>query len=396
MIQEEPGFIVGPISWIFGNILNIVFKAAYFFTENYSLAIAIILLTIVARFLMMPLALKQQKSMVVMRKIQPQIKKIQNKYKDSMNDPEVKRKMNVEMQKLYSEHKYNPFSGCLPLLIQLPIFIALYYVMQNPFAYISEIGGVYNEISSVIVENAEQAKDEGKQIIQLRNKPEAELSKSEKDAFENYKEQYGETLDGNFYVFWYDFTLNEVNPMTPEDMPLDMLNPEDMPKALDKLNTEQWTSIAEHLPEGSINEILNRKQRIESFILNINLTEVSTFAWPGLLIPVLSGITTFLSSWLMMRKNQSSEPAMQTQQKVMTITMPLIMAWITSSLPCGVGLYWITSNVFQIGQQQLMNSYYEKKIMGDGSEKSYNNNIINEPTADKSSKRNKGGKKGGR
>ena len=139
VIPDEPGFIVGPISWVLGVILNFVFNVVYFITENFSLGITIIVVTIIARVLMLPLSFKQQKSMVVMRKIQPEIKKIQDKYKDDMADPEVKRKMNTEMQKLYSQNNYNPLSGCLPLLIQLPIFIALYYIMQNSYAFIDTI-----------------------------------------------------------------------------------------------------------------------------------------------------------------------------------------------------------------------------------------------------------------
>ena len=64
----------------------------------------------------------------------------------------------------------------------------------------------------------------------------------------------------------------------------------------------------------------------------------------------------------MMRKNKNMGGAAQSQQKIMMITMPLIMAWITSTLPCGVGLYWITSNVFMIVQQQALNKYYENKL----------------------------------
>ena len=79
MIQDEPGFIVGPISWVLGGILNIVYELVSFVTENYSLGISIIVVTIIARLIMLPLAFKQQKSMVIMRKIQPEIKKIQDK-----------------------------------------------------------------------------------------------------------------------------------------------------------------------------------------------------------------------------------------------------------------------------------------------------------------------------
>ena len=89
--------------------------------RNYG--IAIILLTIVMRLILMPLTIKQTKSMYEMQKIQPKIKALQDKYK---NDKE---KQQEELMKFYQENKVNPFGGCLPLLIQMPIFIALFRVL---------------------------------------------------------------------------------------------------------------------------------------------------------------------------------------------------------------------------------------------------------------------------
>lgn len=85
--------------------------------------LAIILLTIIFRVALMPLTLKQTKSMYQMQKIQPKLKELQAKYKDD------KEKQNEELMKFYAEHKVNPFGGCLPALLQMPLFIALYQVL---------------------------------------------------------------------------------------------------------------------------------------------------------------------------------------------------------------------------------------------------------------------------
>ena len=87
--------------------------------------LAIILLTILIRLLMWPLTIKQTKSAVEMRKYQPLLKEIQTKYADD------KEKQQEELMKFYSEHKVNPFGGCLPMLLQMPIFIALYQVIGS-------------------------------------------------------------------------------------------------------------------------------------------------------------------------------------------------------------------------------------------------------------------------
>lgn len=85
--------------------------------------VAIIVLTVVIRLALMPLTIKQTKSMYELQRIQPKIKELQEKYK---NDKE---KQQEELMKFYSENKVNPFGGCLPMLVQMPFFIALYQVI---------------------------------------------------------------------------------------------------------------------------------------------------------------------------------------------------------------------------------------------------------------------------
>jgi YidC/Oxa1 family membrane protein insertase len=86
---------------------------------------AIIVLTITIRALLLPLTLKQVKSMQEMQRIAPQMKELQAKYKDD------RQRLNQEMMKLYQEHKVNPFASCLPLLAQLPVFISLFYLLRE-------------------------------------------------------------------------------------------------------------------------------------------------------------------------------------------------------------------------------------------------------------------------
>ncbi|HEY3317690.1 MAG TPA: YidC/Oxa1 family membrane protein insertase [Coriobacteriia bacterium] len=88
--------------------------------------VAIIVLTAVMRIVMIPLTVKQTKSMQEMQEIQPKIKALQEKYKNN------KEKLNEETMKFYQENKVNPFGGCLPLLIQMPVFIALFRVLGTP------------------------------------------------------------------------------------------------------------------------------------------------------------------------------------------------------------------------------------------------------------------------
>ncbi|TYQ14750.1 UNVERIFIED_CONTAM: YidC/Oxa1 family membrane protein insertase [Acetivibrio alkalicellulosi] len=113
------------IPTFFGRILFFIYENI----ANNNYGVALIIFAITTRFLMLPLALKQIKSSARMQELQPQMQEIQKKYK---NDRE---KLNQEMMKFYQEHKYNPMSGCLPILIQMPIMISLFSVIRRPLTY---------------------------------------------------------------------------------------------------------------------------------------------------------------------------------------------------------------------------------------------------------------------
>jgi YidC/Oxa1 family membrane protein insertase len=110
------------------DIMRVCLEYAYKLTDDLgfpSYGIAIIVLTIIIKTALLPLAVKQIKSMKAMQEIQPLMQQIQKKYK---NDP---KKLREEMSKLYKEHGANPASGCLPLLIQMPFLVSIYYALQG-------------------------------------------------------------------------------------------------------------------------------------------------------------------------------------------------------------------------------------------------------------------------
>ena len=86
---------------------------------------AIVGMTVIVRLLMIPLTIKQIRSMNALRVLQPQVKEIQEKYKED------RQRMQQEMMKFYKENKVNPFASCLPLLLQLPVFLALFYLLNG-------------------------------------------------------------------------------------------------------------------------------------------------------------------------------------------------------------------------------------------------------------------------
>ena len=127
-------FQIPVFAWLVGILadwMRVALQLCYEFTKSMgfpSYGIAIIVLTLVIKLLLLPLAIKQIRSMKGMQEIQPKIKQIQQKYK---ND---KAKLTAEMQRLYKENNVSPLAGCLPLLIQMPFLVAIYYALQG-FSY---------------------------------------------------------------------------------------------------------------------------------------------------------------------------------------------------------------------------------------------------------------------
>jgi len=104
----------------------------YSLIPNY--AVAIILLTLAVMIILTPLTLKGTRSMMMMQQLQPEIKKIQSRYKDD------RQKQNEELLKYYKENSINPMGGCLPLIAQMPVFFVLYAVLRGLVRRISDMG----------------------------------------------------------------------------------------------------------------------------------------------------------------------------------------------------------------------------------------------------------------
>lgn len=124
-----------------------VFAAALagFYAVIPSFGVAIILLTIATRILMLPLSIKQTRSMREMQKVQPEVKKIQQKHKGD------RQKLNEEMMGLYKDHGVNPLGGCLPILLQFPVLIAIYRVISAPLEYIPQNSALFAGLSEQAV-----------------------------------------------------------------------------------------------------------------------------------------------------------------------------------------------------------------------------------------------------
>jgi len=339
LISSEPGRFVGPLAAILGVVFNFIFEL---FNNNVTLGVAlglsIIIITFIMRTLILPLALKSHKSMMKMHRISPEVNAIKQKY-EGRTSPEDKRKMQVEIQQLYSTNKINPFMGCLPMLLTMPVFFGLNFIMRQTHLYVNALGDVYTRISSYLIE---------------------QLPVSE------------------YLHFW---TLR-IYHMIPSNFGRDFIpgNVDDMSRAVSTFTAEQWDSIREAMSTcgnvvyecicnnvAYLNALLDERTYIETFLV-FNLTQNAVpslsfggiFQW-GLIIPLLSVVTMFLTSYLMQRTQRSNDPAQKMQQRIMLFGMPIFFAFITGGMPMGVGIYWVASNIYQVGQHYALTKYYANR-----------------------------------
>ena len=116
-----------PLANIVQPLIDVAESILTFWHDDVGLGwgLSIIALTVVVRLAILPLTFKQVRSMQDLQRLQPEMKRIQERYKED------RQRMNQEMMKLYQEHKVNPLGSCLPILLQLPFFIALFYMLRK-------------------------------------------------------------------------------------------------------------------------------------------------------------------------------------------------------------------------------------------------------------------------
>ena len=322
-VQPDPNFIIKPIGIFLGWILNAVFNFFSLFSQNMSIGLSVIVFTVIVRALMIPLALKQQKSMLGMSKLQPEMEKIKKKYGDN-KDPEIQKKMQAEMTQLYSKHGVNPLSGCLPLIIQFPIFIALMFVMRQPYLFVKKLGTLYTNLATTIYTS-----------VDLKSLP-----------------HYGDI---------YNLFLSKINNPTKNPFTIGA-DGSGLEKILNVLKPNEWTNLLSWLPTdlaAKVQPLVDQKHVMEHFA-TLDMQSVPGWGIAGIILLLLAVGVNFFSSWIMTRMQKTGDNNSKTMQRVMMFMMPAMMAYFTVTMPAGIGIYWLTSSTFQLCQQVLLNKFYHK------------------------------------
>jgi len=342
-VESEPGFIVGPIAALFGHVVNFLFNIVFAVGPAHSLGFTIILMTIIFRACMMPLSIKAQKSMMRMRELKPELDKIEAKYGNS-KDPEIIKKKNAEKQVLMQKHDANPLKGCFPMLLQMPLFIGLNFIMRQAFLYIVYLRELYHDLAAAIQQvpgYIEMIWPTAYELLPrsiLQNNDEVyHLMVNRGLSFEAAREQVGDVIS--------------------------LSVPADLARVISRFTSENWLELQEKILSDlpahywtAIAQLNDYRQSIETFF-GLSMVEQSGWTWPHILLPLLTIITMLCSQWVMQLRtaDPNADEKVKMQQKIMLVAMPLFLGFITVGLPGGVALFWVTSQVYQFVQDLILN-----------------------------------------
>jgi len=261
-----------------------------------SLGLAIMLLTVAVRLILLPLSIKQTRSMREMQRIQPEVKKLQQKHKGD------RQKMNEELMALYKEHGVNPFGGCAPLLLQFPVLIGLFYVIRAPLAY---MGFQSPQVPSGVTPAPAdfQPRDVGGFLDTLQS------SALARDLMDHAVRTF------DFLGLNLSCSANGILRPPSES------------------TLQQASSASRELMESCGSGLVP--------------------ALPYLLLVLLMGFTTWYQQ-KQMQATQDPKNPQAAQMQMLARIMPIMLMVFAFTFPTGVVLYWLVTNLWTIGQQRLM------------------------------------------
>ena len=280
---------------IFGYLLNIIND----FVGNYGLSI--ILFTVIIKLIMLPLSIKQQKTMKKSAKLQEQMKVLQFKYK---NDPE---KLNREMMDLYKKENMSPFSGCLSSIIQFILLISIFYMVRCPLTYMEKI------------------------------------DKTQLDAYVQQMKNDGIIVSDAYSEIDIIRELNYLKEKFPEDENLNKIN----------LNMQFFGLDLSKIPQQNLADwtvyIIPILYIISTFIsMRITTSMQNKTKKKDDVIDITENKDKKEEE-----KNEMEE-AMAQSNKMMSWMMPIMSVSISLVAPLGLALYWLVNNIVMIGERLIL------------------------------------------
>lgn len=324
LLTTQTGFLK-PIAWLLGQIFNGLFNLIYNIAEWFTdkpyhvpiIGISVILFTIIVRLILLPMTIKQQKFSKLSGLMNPELQEIQAKYKDKRDQVSMMN-MQAETKAVYEKYGTSPTGGCLTMLIQLPIMFALYRVIYKIPGYVTKIRELCGGIADKITGSGDD---------------------------------WATKLDAINGI--------SVSASTGKATLIDKIY---------NLSPEKWSEVQNVFSSVDFG---NAYDQIHGYnnLFGISLTQAPGWrlSW-ALIIPILAGLTQWLSVKLMENKNNvnvgsqnDQQAGMASSMKVMNTIMPILSAVFCVSFASCIGLYWIASSVVQIVVQLVINKKMNNK-----------------------------------
>lgn len=365
------------IANFFGYLLNFI----YDFVQNYG--VALILFTIVLKVIMLPISIKQQSSMKKTAKVQGEMNKLQIKYK---NNPEM---LNKEVMALYKREKVSPMSGCLSSILQIVLFIGVFFLVSRPLTYMKKINPeITSKYQQEIIDEGQKSSypeiaiiakinSQYDEVTARLNGEYVEENNEEENKQDNNNEAQNIVIENNNV----DNTVN--NEVTQN-------NNENIDNTENKEEKKKYSEMTEE-------ELQKEKEELETLKINmgflgLDLSKVPMQNWQDfkvLIIPILYVIVTFVNIKITNNMNkpkkkeednkiididsgegeenkkeeaqQDASESMQQMTKSMTYVMPIMSIAIAMIAPLGLSLYWLVTNCLQLVERIAINKVLEKK-----------------------------------
>jgi len=298
------GNILNPIAYVLGWIMNLIYTIFHWIGVQ-NIALSIFVFTFIVKTLMFPLTIKQQKFSRLQSRIAPEIQKIQEKYKGKKDEASL-RKQQAETQAVYQKYGTSPTSGCLPLLITLPIMFALYRVINNIPDYVNLVREPYAVVANEIM-------SAGTGILS--------------DIVANFEKLTLETVD-------------------------------QVIRTLAVFNTGQWNMLMSKGLGESANAAIESIMKVNNFF-GLSITNTPRWNSFSVLIPLISMALQYIQGKQMTVKTDKKTDTPNLMSS-MNVVMPIMSGFFCLMLPIGVGLYWIANSLFSIIQQFFVNKYLDR------------------------------------
>ncbi len=352
------------IAVILGYIMNAIYIvlagiAGVFTNSDGSVAvgnigIAIILFTLIIYVAMLPLTYRQQKFSKLQAKMQPEIKAIQDKYKNK-KDTDSQMAMNQEIQAVYGKYGVSMSGSCVQMILQMVILLPLYRVIYNIPKYVPAVNDVFSKLGSALVELGDSASEQVTNLVSGSTSATAIVKEmAENGASSDY---YAQLLNKFSTANWEDLS-NWASSTGNTDL-VNTINTTS--SNVETMNSFLGLTIS-NSPQFMFSEAIE-KFHSAGFSAGVIVAIIL-----AVIVPVLAFLTQYLSVKLTTSMTQTgqkldpNDPAaqMQNSMKTMNVVMPIFSAWICFTLPAGMGIYWIAAAVIRTILAIIVNHRIDK------------------------------------